>query len=216
MPILWNSAFIIHKPLSGKGRFLLATLSLDMNMLDIVLLLPILWGLFTGFRKGLILEIFSLLALIAGIYGGIHFSDYAADLITKGREIQSDYVPIVSFIVVFLVIVVGVHLLAKALTKVASIAALGVINRIAGALFSGLKFLLVGSVAVVLLSGLNERLQLVPDEIKEDSVMYTVYTRTAFTVLPAITESRWYEQFETWREERREGTRNLPDQAGLP
>ena len=42
-----------------------------MNFLDIVIGLLLVWGLFKGLKNGLFVEIASLAALIAGIYGAI-------------------------------------------------------------------------------------------------------------------------------------------------
>ena len=46
-----------------------------MNVLDIIILVLLVLGLINGFRKGLFVEVASLVALVAGIYGAIHFSN---------------------------------------------------------------------------------------------------------------------------------------------
>jgi membrane protein required for colicin V production len=46
-----------------------------MNYLDIILAIPLLWGLYKGVSKGIIKELASLVALIVGIYGAVHFAD---------------------------------------------------------------------------------------------------------------------------------------------
>ena len=52
-----------------------------MGVIDIVLGALILFGLVRGFMKGLFVEVASLVALIAGVYGAIHFSSFAADFL---------------------------------------------------------------------------------------------------------------------------------------
>jgi len=52
-----------------------------MNYLDIILVLPLIIGAWRGFKKGFIIELFTLLALLVGLYAGIHFSDFVAGLL---------------------------------------------------------------------------------------------------------------------------------------
>jgi len=52
-----------------------------MNVLDIILGALLLFGLVRGFMKGLFVEVASLVALIAGVYGAIHFSSFTAILL---------------------------------------------------------------------------------------------------------------------------------------
>ena len=52
-----------------------------MTVLDIVLAALLLFGLIKGLMKGLFVEVASLIALIAGIYGAIHFSAFAFDFL---------------------------------------------------------------------------------------------------------------------------------------
>ncbi|MCB0383139.1 MAG: CvpA family protein, partial [Psychroserpens sp.] len=49
-----------------------------MAIIDIILGALLLFGLIRGFLKGLFVEVASLVALIAGVYGAIHFSNFAA------------------------------------------------------------------------------------------------------------------------------------------
>ena len=54
-----------------------------MGFIDVILGLLLVYGLYKGFRNGLILEIASIAALIAGIYGAIHFSYIAAGYLSQ-------------------------------------------------------------------------------------------------------------------------------------
>ena len=52
-----------------------------MSTLDIILAALLLFGLVKGFMKGLFVEITSLVALVLGLYGAIHFSYFMADFL---------------------------------------------------------------------------------------------------------------------------------------
>jgi len=70
-----------------------------MNVVDIILGGLIVFGLVRGFLKGLFLEIASLVALIAGIYGAIHFSYYIGDYLTEQVSWDEKYIKLTAFII---------------------------------------------------------------------------------------------------------------------
>ena len=43
--------------------------------LDVVLALPLLWGVYNGYQKGLISQVLGIISLAIGIYMGIHHGD---------------------------------------------------------------------------------------------------------------------------------------------
>ena len=54
-----------------------------MNSIDIVLGIILIYAFYRGIRKGLFATLASLIGLIAGVYGAIHFSHFAADLLSE-------------------------------------------------------------------------------------------------------------------------------------
>ena len=57
-----------------------------MNFLDILILIPIAYGAYKGFKHGFVIELFTLLAILVGIYVGINFSDYVANWLNTPRS----------------------------------------------------------------------------------------------------------------------------------
>ena len=108
-----------------------------MNVLDIVLGSLLLLGLIRGLMKGLFVEVASIVALVLGVYGAIHFSDFAASFLMERVDWNEQSVNITSFAITFVVIVVVIALAGKALTKLADFASLGILNKLLGGLFGG-------------------------------------------------------------------------------
>lgn len=154
---------------------------MDFNYIDIVLIVPLLFGLYKGFTKGLILSLATLLGLVLGVYGGVHFSDYAAEQLKAHFELD---VPLLAFAVTFLVIIFAVYLLGKLLSKFINFLALGIFNKIAGGLFGGLKVLVIMAVAFVFFTSLNQQFQIVADEQLKTSQMYQLVNQTSVIVFP--------------------------------
>jgi len=61
-----------------------------MNWLDLLLAVPLAWGLYKGLTSGFIMEIARLVGLIAGIAIGVGFANEFADFIYKNTEITND------------------------------------------------------------------------------------------------------------------------------
>ncbi len=143
-----------------------------MNFLDIVLGLLLIYGLYKGLRNGLFVEIASIIALIAGLYGAIHFSYIAGDYLSKNMEWNERYINIASFIITFIIIVLVVQLAGKFLTKIADFAMLGLLNKLAGAIFGALKVAVIIGALLVFFDRANSSINLVKSETLEESVLY--------------------------------------------
>jgi len=162
-----------------------------MATIDIVIMVPIFWSAYQGFRKGLIIEVSSLIALGLGLWGGIHFSDYVAEIITG--KVEDKYMPLVSFTLTFILIVAGVFVLGKVLEKFINIIQLKLVNKLAGASFGALKILLILSVVFVLVDSYDAKLNLIPKSVKEESVLYYPLADFSRTVVPAMKEHKMFQ-----------------------
>ena len=89
-----------------------------MNYLDIILAIALLWGLYKGISKGIVKELAALIALIAGIYGAVHFADNIHPYLKEQFAIESSFLPIVSFAITFIVIVLAVKLVGFIIDKI--------------------------------------------------------------------------------------------------
>ena len=160
-----------------------------MAVIDIVLGALILFGLIRGLMKGLFVEVASLVALIAGIYGAIHFSNFAADFLMEHVEWNEKTINITAFAITFVIIVLAISLAGKALTKLADFAALGFLNKLLGGVFGGLKIALILSIVLMIFTKLNKTIPFVSDEELESSVLYEPVKSLAPMILPSLLDS---------------------------
>jgi len=143
-----------------------------MAIVDIILGILLFWGLWKGLKNGLFIEIASIIALIAGIYGAIHFSYIAGDYLSKNMQWDENTMKIASFIITFIAIVILVHIAGKLLTKIADFALLGLLNKIAGALFGALKVAVILGALLVFVERMNNTLNFISEDAKEESILY--------------------------------------------
>lgn len=173
-----------------------------MNYLDIIILVPIAWAAYRGFNKGFIIEIFGLLALAVGIYGSIHFSDYTATWLKQEFDFDNKFLPVISFSITFLALVIGVHLLGKAVEKVAHIASLKLANKLFGALFGLLKASLILSAVLIVLKNIDDKASFLPEETVKESLLFEPVHDLISWVIPAVKDSELYRHSDKWDLER--------------
>ena len=168
-----------------------------METIDIIIAIPLLFGLVRGLMRGFIIEIASLVALILGVFGAIHFSFYAEDLLKENADLEGNTLSLAAFALTFIAIVIAIHLGARFLQKILQMAALGIVNRIAGGVFGLVKWVLMLSYILVFLNGMGGgNLNLISDEAKSKSILYGPIVQAGPTILPMITESSWYEDLD--------------------
>ncbi|MFK7831859.1 MAG: CvpA family protein [Winogradskyella sp.] len=160
-----------------------------MSIIDIILAALLLFGFIRGLFKGLFVEVASLLALVLGVYGAIHFSGFAANFLQAKVDWNEKNINIVAFAITFVVIVLAIGLAGKALTKLADFAALGIINKLAGGVFGALKFGLILSVVLTLFHKMNNTLPFMEKEDLEKSMLYHPVKSLAPTIFPSIIKS---------------------------
>ncbi|MBC2838033.1 CvpA family protein [Robiginitalea sp. SC105] len=159
-----------------------------MGFLDIILALLLAYGLYKGFRNGLILEVASIIALIAGIYGAIHFSYLAADYLGERLLWDPYYIKLSAFIITFLGIVIAVHLLGKLLTQVAELVLVGFLNRLSGAVFGVVKVAVILGALLIFFERANRSLGMEPGDFVKDSVLYAPIREVGAFVFSRVLE----------------------------
>ena len=113
-----------------------------MTALDILLLLPLGIGAVKGYRRGLVLEVVSLLAFVLAAVGGLSLLSAAVPLVRQYVGDAFGMLSLVSFALVFVVIMWGVHLLGGLLKTAVHLTPLGVLDNLLGGAAGMLKWLL--------------------------------------------------------------------------
>ena len=157
-----------------------------MNYLDIILGILLLWGLVRGLMKGLFVSLASLIALIAGIYIAVHFSHIVGDYLKQYVDWQENAIKLSAFAITFILVVIGISLLGRILTKIADYAALGILNKLLGAVFGLLKFAFIASVILMFVDVINDKITFIDKETKDESLLYEPVRKLAPMILPTI------------------------------
>ncbi|WKD85280.1 hypothetical protein KCTC32516_00620 [Polaribacter huanghezhanensis] len=157
-----------------------------MNVFDIVIAVFLVFGFARGLMKGFFIEVASLVGLIGGIWGSIHFSYFVGDFLKESVSWSEKQISLAAFAITFILILVVVSLIGKFLTKLADLAALGIVNKIFGGVFGLVKMGLLLSVVFIFFDRMNSSITLVDKETLEESILYKPVKRIAPTIFPSI------------------------------
>ncbi|TVT40328.1 CvpA family protein [Hymenobacter setariae] len=113
-----------------------------MTPLDLLLLLPLAVGTVKGYRRGLVLEAVSLLAFVLGVVGGLSLLSAAIPVVRSYLGEVLGLLPLVSFLLVLVGIMWGVHLLGGLVKTAVHLTPLGVLDHLLGGAAGALKWLL--------------------------------------------------------------------------
>jgi membrane protein required for colicin V production len=157
-----------------------------MNYLDFIIAVPLLWGAWKGFQRGIIFEIAMIIGIVLGLYLAFKVSSLFEGLVSKLVDAQGSTLHMISFFVVFICVVLIMILFAKFLEGILKIGNLNTFNKIAGACFGMLKFALVVSVVLSVFRPVDAQLGLLSAKTKSDSYLYQPVVAVSQYLFPAL------------------------------
>ena len=137
-------------------------------ILDIIVVIILILAIIKGYQRGLIVGIFSFIALFIGLAAAIKLSTVVAGYIGKSVKVSDQWLPIIAFAVVFIIVVLLVRLVARLIEKSVQFAMLGWVNRLGGIIFYVALYLTVVSVLLFYM----EQIKLLQPATIDKSVTY--------------------------------------------
>lgn len=150
-----------------------------MNYLDLLLLLPLLYGAYKGFTKGFIIEVATLLGLLLGVFIAIKYSYITEDFLRDFLNISSKYLSYIALGITFLLVAIVIYLLGKLLTKVVDIIALGLVNKLLGTVLGVMKYFIALCVLLMIIDALNDKFHFLAEEARDKSLLFNPFLNFA-------------------------------------
>ena len=157
-----------------------------MGFLDIIIGTLLIYAAFKGIQNGLFVELASFFSLIVGIYLAFQFSSMAKTTLAGVVKWNPYSIQVIAFILTFLLVIIGVSLAGKFLTKLVSFAYLGWINKAGGGFFRVLKTVLIVSILFSVFEKINYNHFLAKKETLDRSIFFNPIQKTADFVFPSI------------------------------
>jgi len=143
-----------------------------LNWLDIILIIPLLYGLVMGAKRGFVKEAVMLVAIAMGVFVAKLFSSPASLFLQEHLGASPRVARPLSYFVVMVVFVGGMYVLAWMLTKILKAMKLGTANRIFGAVLGTLKWVLILSVVLNFFAVIDRYVPIKSKESVQNSKLY--------------------------------------------
>jgi len=111
-----------------------------LKTLDIILIIPLVFGAVMGYKKGLLLEIFGILAFVLAIIGGFKLMELGMTYLSEYFDGIDHLLPFISFLVIFIAIILLVNLFGKLVKKMVDMTLLGGVDKFAGGIVGIVKW----------------------------------------------------------------------------
>lgn len=138
-------------------------------LIDLLFAFIIVLAIFKGYRRGLVAGLFSLVAVIIGLAAAMKLSTVAAGYIGKAVKISDAWMPVISFAIVFIIVVLLIRLGANAIEKAVEVVMLGWINKIGGIILYATIYTIVFSVLLFY----AEQIKLLQPETIQKSITWS-------------------------------------------
>ena len=139
-----------------------------MTILDLILIVPMGWLVFLGWKKGIIREAATLAGIVAGIWAAVNLSKLVASLL----GLNGENAILIAFFITFVGTLVLTYLLGHGIERMVKSAHLSLANKLVGALLGMAKAL---CVIAVILNGIvliDKKEELIPPQTREKSILY--------------------------------------------
>lgn len=150
--------------------------------LDIVFLIVLIIAVVKGISRGIIMALFSFIGWFIGLAAALKLSASLAAYLHDHTAINSKWLPFLSFIIVFVVVVLIVQLAGKAVEHVFTMSLLGWVNKLGGALVYVGMYTLAFSVLLFF----AEKMHLISVDTAASSKVYSIIGGLGPSIIEAV------------------------------
>jgi membrane protein required for colicin V production len=136
--------------------------------LDVLYLILMVFAVIKGISRGLIVGVFSILAFIIGLAAALKLSAVVAQKLQQSADVHGPWLPVLSFLLVFIIVVVIISTLARLIDKAFDFALLGWVDSLGGIIL----YVIIYTILFSVLLFFAENIGLVKPETIAASITY--------------------------------------------
>jgi len=157
-----------------------------MNYIDMFVLVLLVYAVFKGFTKGLIMQVTLLVAILLGVFAALKLSGLGVDLLERMLHINPEFIYLVSVGVVFMLAFLLVNLAGRLTEKLAESIELSLVNRMLGVLFSLAKIILLLGILFAYADRIDGKIGILPEGTQERSLFFKPFSSVARAIFPML------------------------------
>ncbi len=140
-----------------------------MSKADLVIAIILAVGAFLGYRRGFLMELFFLVAIIAGVLLGFKLMGWGVEVLAREFNADTKVLPYLSFLLIFGLVLLLVLFIGNRIKNSLDKTFLGRVDAVAGAVLGILKYAF--SISIIIWIFESFKLDWL-DSITKDSVLY--------------------------------------------
>jgi len=159
-----------------------------MSIIDIIIVILLLWAMYSGFKRGFIMQVTGIAGVIAGILLGFLFGR----MVGGWLDLTGDTARVIGFIIVVVLTLIVCAILGRLLGGLIKLTGLGMLDTVGGMLLGALKMLLILSVLLVCFDIANNQWRVVGRSRLDRSKLYLPVMQISQNIFPVVDNVRTY------------------------
>lgn len=140
-----------------------------MSKADLVIAIILALGAFLGYKRGFLMELFFLVAIVAGVFLGFKLMGWGVEILAREFNADTKVLPYISFLIIFALVLVLVLFIGNRIKSSLDKTFLGRVDAVAGAALGILKYAF--SISILIWIFESFKLDWL-DSLAKDSVLY--------------------------------------------
>ncbi|MBO7213381.1 MAG: CvpA family protein [Rikenellaceae bacterium] len=153
-----------------------------MNWIDIVLIIPLLWAAWRGYRDGVISQLGGIAGILLGVWLAFRFSAQVGIWLNLPEAIRRE----AAFLIVIIAVVILVGLFGKLLGRLFDSVGLSIINKFCGIVLALVKISLLLSVLIAGFELVNNSTKWVDRKTIDSAKLYEPIHKVSSVVFPYL------------------------------
>jgi len=146
---------------------------MGLSWFDLVILVLIIFSLIRGYMSGLVKQLASLVGLIVcAVFAG-QVASFISPYLINITSSSGYIIKPLSYVVAFVIIMLFFLFLGKLIESFLKAIKINTLNKLAGSVFSVAKWLIIASILLNIVIGLDKDAKLISQDIRENSYSYT-------------------------------------------
>lgn len=172
-----------------------------MNWFDFTVGVFLLIAFFNGYRKGLIMQLVGLAAIVLAVIFGGRLAQVLLPELNKLLDISPNVAHVLSYLFAFVLIAVVISFVGRIVQKFIDVVHLSFINRILGSVIAIATTMIVLSVILNLVLTLDPEEKLIKKETKDKSFFFERVEAVVPAIVPYLNPEVWNHVPEKYRDE---------------
>ncbi|MFR9166060.1 MAG: CvpA family protein [Dysgonomonas sp.] len=165
-----------------------------MTWFDIIIIILVIASFIRGCISGLVKQLASLAGIIIGAVFAGQVAKFLSPHILQITDLPDYVVNPLSYLVAFVLILIGFLFLGRMVHSLVEALKMGSLNRLAGAVFSVAKWLIVASILLNVIVEFDQKEKIITKQIKEESQTYPYVEAITPYFIPFLKFDKPHEQ----------------------